>query len=596
MRTRAVQATLQRYAAADIGRRSADTTRWNDLIDAIDPRLRADAYWPQLAAQLAQAARSTADLRQIITTAARQGPLPDELPLPRWVAHRRHPVSGTATLATTIRGYGRLDHRRRRRVRRLTETITSDPAWPGRAISAADLTTWTPCDLLHVAAEHPADAADEDHPIPPGDYARLITYTVDAFTHRLQARLGIDIDLPPRARPPHPPMRKHSFRPTRKDPFDDFGEAPPFDDYFDIARPTNHLNTGPKKSEICNLKTSQQTDLYRNWASLWNWSPPLQQEYREVCKAINTLDAEIRAGNGPAMRAAADELLRMRRQVDADRPYSHAVTAVMEQWADADAAYNDTLRLIEHARTQLDLLRSPDADRARHRLGAPRRRVRPRCCPISRPRLQFQQALADAQAARAATAGGRRSSPSTTSLPRAARRTRRPDRRAGLRERRQYCAPELEQTDRDGRRAFAAMNRHLRHPRTAARLGASGRPPPGRRPPRPHALPSHPYRGIVGTRAAHHQTTQIVGGSAVSAQRRQTDATDRNRRGAVPPCSTSTSRRKVLWLSTTDASQRAPRRRAGRHHHHHRSPPPPSRRSAVGLAPEPSSSSTTRDR
>jgi hypothetical protein len=38
-----------------------------------------------------------------------------------------------------------------------------------------------PRDLLQVAAEHLADA-DRDHPIAPADYARLITYTVDALT------------------------------------------------------------------------------------------------------------------------------------------------------------------------------------------------------------------------------------------------------------------------------------------------------------------------------------------------------------------------------------------------------------------------------
>ena len=152
VRTRAVQALLQRHAAAGIGRRSADTTRWNDLIDAIDPRLRSDAYWPQLAAQLAQATRTTPDLRQIITTAARQGPLPDELPAAALWWRIAGALSPTATLATT--------HSRLRPAwitdvdavfgSALAETITSDPAWPGlvAAISAADPHKWTPRDLL----------------------------------------------------------------------------------------------------------------------------------------------------------------------------------------------------------------------------------------------------------------------------------------------------------------------------------------------------------------------------------------------------------------------------------------------------------------
>jgi hypothetical protein len=65
----------------------------------------------------------------------------------------------------------------------IAETITADPAWPGlvAAVAAANPDRWTPRDLLQVAAEHLADA-DRDHPIAPADYARLITYTVDALT------------------------------------------------------------------------------------------------------------------------------------------------------------------------------------------------------------------------------------------------------------------------------------------------------------------------------------------------------------------------------------------------------------------------------
>jgi hypothetical protein len=101
VRTRDVQALLQRHAAAGIGRRSADTTRWNDLIDAIDGRLRSDAYWPQLAAHLAQATRTTPDLRQSSPHRRPPRPLPDELPAARAVvAHRRRALP-TATLATT---------------------------------------------------------------------------------------------------------------------------------------------------------------------------------------------------------------------------------------------------------------------------------------------------------------------------------------------------------------------------------------------------------------------------------------------------------------------------------------------------------------
>ncbi|HTY27490.1 MAG TPA: exonuclease V subunit alpha, partial [Mycobacterium sp.] len=79
-RTRAVQTLLHTHATKAIGRRGADTRRWHALLDAINPHIRADSYWPQLAAHLTEAARSRPDLAQLVETAAAQAPLPDELP------------------------------------------------------------------------------------------------------------------------------------------------------------------------------------------------------------------------------------------------------------------------------------------------------------------------------------------------------------------------------------------------------------------------------------------------------------------------------------------------------------------------------------
>ncbi|QFS91929.1 ATP-dependent RecD-like DNA helicase [Mycobacterium sp. THAF192] len=77
--TRAIQDLLQRHGTDAIERNSADPTRFNDLLDQIDPRIRADAYWPTLAAHLTNAARGN-DISDAITAAAQRGPLPDEMP------------------------------------------------------------------------------------------------------------------------------------------------------------------------------------------------------------------------------------------------------------------------------------------------------------------------------------------------------------------------------------------------------------------------------------------------------------------------------------------------------------------------------------
>ncbi|MBV5244429.1 relaxase domain-containing protein [Mycolicibacterium sp. PAM1] len=77
--TRAIQDRLQRHGTDAIERDSADPTRFNDLLDQIDPRIRTDAYWPTLAAHLTEAARGN-DIRDAIAAAAQRGPLPDEMP------------------------------------------------------------------------------------------------------------------------------------------------------------------------------------------------------------------------------------------------------------------------------------------------------------------------------------------------------------------------------------------------------------------------------------------------------------------------------------------------------------------------------------
>lgn len=78
--TRALQDLLMKHATAGIKRNTPDTTQWHDALDAIDPRIRTDNYWPTLAAQLSEAARTTNDIRQALTDAAQRGPLPDEMP------------------------------------------------------------------------------------------------------------------------------------------------------------------------------------------------------------------------------------------------------------------------------------------------------------------------------------------------------------------------------------------------------------------------------------------------------------------------------------------------------------------------------------
>lgn len=462
VRTRAVQALLHKHAAAGIGQRSADTTRWNDLLDAIDPRIRADAYWPQLAVNLAHAARATPDLRRVITTAARRAPLPDELPASALWWRIVGALSPNATLATA---HSRLHPTWMSDLDAvfgtvLAETIAADPAWPGlvAAINAADPHTWTPRDLLHLAAEHLADTDDEAHPLAPGDYAQLITYTVDAFTYRLQARLGTDLrDVPLPEDAPPAPDDEALFPPDPENPYPAAEQHAPFD--IDMSLPKDRYvfecGTGP-------IEGLQFEDLSairppRELPITMDAFTTLRQEYREVCNKLAVLDADISAGNGPAIRAAAPDLLRMRRQVDADRPYSLAVTAVAAQWDDAEAAYNHTLRTIEQARTHLTTVQAnPDAEELDITSARQDVDFYTSMLPEQPPSIQFQHAFADAHAARTAAAGGRIVTERDIAVARADAERADLAARTQLRDRRDTLGRKIDRAERDIATAFAS--------------------------------------------------------------------------------------------------------------------------------------------
>lgn len=410
VRTRAVQTLLQRHAAAGISRHSADTTRWNDLIDHLNPRLRADAYWPQLATKLAHAARSTPHFRDTLINAAHQNPLPDEQPAAALWWRIIGALSPTTTLATT---HSRLRPNWLRDLddifgTALAETICADPAWPGlvAAISAADPHTWTPHDLLQLAAEH---LADDHEPIPAADYARLITYTVDAFTHRPAPHRGADeVPLPDD---------------TPADPFEEEALFPPDPAHPDPALPhdsasylehqvlpadighTYEYGTGP--IDGLRFKDLTTTAPPRQPLVTIELLHSLQEQYRTATEQLDILDAQIKADHGPAMRAATDELIRMRRQVDADRPYRHAVTDIVAQWSEADAAFNDALLMVKHTQNRLLALRTdPNTDQLDIASAQADLAFHTDFLPETDPASQFQPLLENARAARAHAAGG----------------------------------------------------------------------------------------------------------------------------------------------------------------------------------------------
>ncbi|WP_232066822.1 MobF family relaxase [Mycobacterium parmense] len=410
VRARTIQKLLENRAQAVVRTQSPHARRFEQLIDSIDPRIRADGYWPQLAAHLAQAATSRPDLPGLVRAAAIQRPLPDELPAaalwwrlaaeltpaatvdaphtglrPAWIADL-HNVFGSAT----------------------AQSIVADPAWPGlvSAVNAADPTRWTPADLLHVAAEHLADV-DPDHTIPAYQYARTITYTVDL--------IGGHHDHADHPLPEQPPLHPEEEE-----------QLPPDPHATRIDMPATDLSTQPWHPELVEpdptntpLETADELagldfdDLPRHRVA----PPPLpaalldltslRTQYQQALADHQALHARAAIGDGPAMRQATPRIRELRQRADADRPYLIAVHDVTAEWADAEAEYETALSHVDWARNQLDELHAqPDVDPLDIASAKLDVQLRLMALPDTAPAERYQAALREALAARAKAAGG----------------------------------------------------------------------------------------------------------------------------------------------------------------------------------------------
>lgn len=425
-RDRRAQQQLEDLAAQHLGHRDPDTTRFNTLVDHIDPRVRRDPYWPQLAAHLAQVAHTDVNLRQLLDDAASDGPLPDQMPgaalwwrlagrlqpaaldksihylRPDWLSDLHH-VFGTA----------------------IAETIAADPAFPRlvAAIAAADPARWTPLDLLHVAAEHLRDVdEDHDYPLRPDEYAQLLTYSIDLFAStnpydHYDIPVPTDIPLTPdedEALRHHVPDPAHPIH----HPSDDAileklglgygGSLIPPDDHVETLPPDPlDYATHADDNNLVFEDLLTQRPLARPVGPAVANVTALRAQYHQARAQYDALRQQVTAGPGPAMRAAMPQIRDLRRRADADRPYLIAVQDVIAEWADVDARYEDALRGIAWARDQLRQLQAqPDADPLDIASAKFEIELRELEIPTLSPAERYQPALQEALAARAQAAGG----------------------------------------------------------------------------------------------------------------------------------------------------------------------------------------------
>ncbi|MCP9276799.1 MobF family relaxase [Mycolicibacterium arenosum] len=423
-RDRRAQNLLEDMAAREIGHTAPDHRRFHYL-DRLDPRIRRDPYWPQLANRLTEVARTDVDVRRLVADAAADGPLPDQMPgAALWwrLAGRLHPAA-LETRAEYLRPDW-LPDLHRVFGSATAGTIVADPAFGGlvAAIDTADPERWTPIELLQLAHEH---LRDHDDTLRRDEYARLLTYSIDLFAtpnpyDHIDIPAYSDADIPvdtdeeealihqvpdPSHAPTVPPddvllemlglgHGGHLIPPT------DLEDLPPdlFDyDTDDFALTFDDLLTERPAPRPLNEVVADVRAL--------------REAKHRATEHLRHLQDRVRRNDGPAVRAAAELMAELRERAAADRPYAIAVQDVLARWADADTDYQHALDYARYTRDQLALAEAEaeaDADIDRLDVESARAAVKLAtfAIPDVSPAERFHRELTGVMAERAEAAGG----------------------------------------------------------------------------------------------------------------------------------------------------------------------------------------------
>ncbi len=426
-RPRRIQQMLEQAGRGRVGHATTPTKRFDSLIDTLDPRVRRDPYWPQLATHLTAVARTGVNLSQLLDDVASYGPLPDEMPgaalwwrlcghlspatldtssarlRPHWLADL-NTVFGTAT----------------------AEIIASDPAFPGLVAavdSAMSVQRWTPRDLLEVADEALRDN-DPDATVRAGDRARLLTYAIGLFA----AEHPYDHTIPLPEEPPLSVEEDEELRHRVPDPKRPISTALSTDDMLAILGISTY--TAPVLVETVPLdpltyydELIDTEDAGLSFDDLLLQRPSvapaeeldpalanladLREQLHQASTALDTLGAAIATNTGPAALAARPHILALRERADRDRPYLLALCDVIARYSDADHAYEQAVNYHTWAKSQLAHCEAtPDADELE--ISSARRLVELAAMgiPTERPAEQYQAEMDAARAARVRAAGG----------------------------------------------------------------------------------------------------------------------------------------------------------------------------------------------
>jgi len=171
-----------------LGDPAATAQRYRAVVDALDPRIAIDPYWPQLAERLATARRAGLDPDALVRTAGADGPLPDEHPAAAvWWRICRHlspaTLTGDAATVTTLRPRW-TDELATILGQDNATKVVADPAWPAlvAAVTDASVEGWQPQQLLQTAYELLHSGHPSDEPLRPDELATALVWRVSMLT------------------------------------------------------------------------------------------------------------------------------------------------------------------------------------------------------------------------------------------------------------------------------------------------------------------------------------------------------------------------------------------------------------------------------
>ncbi|MET8430594.1 MobF family relaxase [Nocardia sp. NPDC004860] len=171
---------------------------WSPLAKRLDARVLDDPWWPQLADKLDAAARTGLDIDALLTHAATERPLPDEMPAAAlWFRLGLDPSAlHTATDAMHLRPDWTA-HLHQLLGEHLADTVLVSPVWP-RLVAAVDHGTdegWDAHELLNTAHEL-LTAAQHNNPGPrPDQYTTALAWRIEVLLHPATPSLATTTEL-----------------------------------------------------------------------------------------------------------------------------------------------------------------------------------------------------------------------------------------------------------------------------------------------------------------------------------------------------------------------------------------------------------------